>query len=456
MTGSTFHDTTRCFALILLSLLILPLSLTILLLTCPQSAIDKKTILVTGIGMSKGLTLARAFHLSGHRVIGADFEDGIIPCPGRFSKSISRFYTLPGRRKNYISLLVGIVEKESVDLWVSCSGVTSAIEDALAKKEIESQTRCKCVQFDEKTTAALHCKDEFTRVCAERGLSVPRSHRVCSAGEEERGKERRYILKPTDVNDIYRANMTLLPLPTPSQTSSKSSSPWILQEYIGGKEEYCTHSLVVRGEIKCFVACPSQELLMHYVPLQPTDARWRAMRKFTEGFLERWGNGEKEMLTGHLSFDFMAKRDEEDGVYAIECNPRAHTAVVLFGKEVVEGYLSVLDTNTNTKKGGKQEGKEEEELLSPSPLTTKPRYWIGHDLITLIIHPLFTLSMDFESVKTFFQHVFTWKEGTFESWDPLPALVLYHVYWPLTILSAWWGGRRWSRVNVSTTKMFSC
>ena len=32
----------------------------------------RKTVLVTGVSMAKGLSLARLFHRAGHRVIGAD------------------------------------------------------------------------------------------------------------------------------------------------------------------------------------------------------------------------------------------------------------------------------------------------------------------------------------------------------------------------------------------------
>ena len=87
-------------ALIVLSLMFLPLDLIILGLSYARSLAGRrslagvqtskppKTILVTGVGMTKGLFLARQFYIAGHRVIGADFETFGIPSPGRFSYAL--------------------------------------------------------------------------------------------------------------------------------------------------------------------------------------------------------------------------------------------------------------------------------------------------------------------------------------------------------------------------------
>ena len=104
-----------------------------------QSGFSPRTILVTGVGMTKGLTLARTFYLSGHRVIGADFEPNGAVSPGRLSSSLASFYRLEKPSPTlgatqYVEDLLDIVLKEKVDLWVSCSGVASAVEDAEAKE----------------------------------------------------------------------------------------------------------------------------------------------------------------------------------------------------------------------------------------------------------------------------------------------------------------------------------
>lgn len=445
--------------------------------------------------MAKGLTLARAFYLQGHHVIGADFEDGAIPCSGRFSKSISKFRAMKSPSstydsRSYINQMLQIVKEEDIDLWVSCSGVASALEDANAKELVERETRCRCIQLGVQETSTLHEKDLFMREAQRLDLPVPKTHNLSSPDDalsilsksHSLHPERKFILKTVGVDDANRGNMTLLPLHSKEATkrylsrlSIRPDQSWILQEFIPGGEEYCTHALIVRGEVKCFVACPSAELLMHYRALEPQSALSRAMLAFTREYVFR--SPHSEHFTGHLSFDFMVRdsavdeRSVERSLYAIECNPRAHTAVALFAgpptaattAAMVKAYLSTLDESPEGYPSVlKQNGLREDTIVFPET-GALPRYWIGHDLFSLVLQPLLdffvgriTVRQLCRSFMQFIVHVLTWKEGTFEAWDPWPAVVLYHVYWPLTILSAWWRGFRWSRVNVSTTKMFAC
>ncbi|KAM0819105.1 putative Carbamoylphosphate synthase large subunit [Seiridium cardinale] len=511
MDRKSLSSATKSFTLVFITILLLPLSLALssLALLTQQwpshmrrfqqqkqqrlGQQHRRTVLVTGVGMAKGLTLARAFYLNGHRVIGADFETRGIPCSGRFSKSLSAFRAMekPGPNndtRSYVSQLFNIVQEEGVDLWVSCSGVASALEDAKAKEFVERETSCKCIQLGVNETATLHEKDSFMREAENLGLPVPNTHDVVSSDDALRillesqaaHRERKFILKTVDVDDANRGNMTLLPLGSKKATKDHVSRlsitpehPWILQEFIPGGEEYCTHALIVRGQIKCFVACPSAELLMHYRALPRTSSLSRAMLAFTREYVFRSPN--PELFTGHLSFDFMVKdiavdeKSIERSIYAIECNPRAHTAVALFAQDgpettaMIQAYLSTLDETPDSYAGVlKQNGLREDSIVYPTR-TALPRYWIGHDLFSLVFYPVLqwmmgqgTLRQLSGSCIEFLDHVLNWKEGTFEVWDPLPALVLYHVYWPLTILSAWWNGFRWSRVNVSTTKIFGC
>jgi hypothetical protein len=47
-----------------------------------------------------------------------------------------------------------------------------------------------------------------------------------------------------------------------------------------------------------------------------------------------------------------------------------------------------------------------------------------------------------------------WRDGTLTVDDPVPFFVLYHVYWPARFVESLRTGKGWSRINVSTTKMF--
>ncbi|KAI9668275.1 MAG: hypothetical protein M1821_001095 [Bathelium mastoideum] len=463
---------------------------------------EPKTILVTGVGMSKGLALARHFHAAGHNVIGADFEPFGALNPGRVSRSIRRFYPLnaPSPQqgaKRYVQSLLDIIAREHVQLWVSCSGVASAVEDGEAKEAVERATGCKAVQFDPRTTRTLHEKDSFIARTAELGLNVPETHTITSHEEALRilkgAKREQFILKSLVLDDASRANMTLLPRSSDMETEKhvnelriSPQTPWVLQQFIKGPE-YCTHALVVKGIVRAFVACPSSDLLMHYEALPHESPLTHAMLDFTCKFAERHG----ESFTGHLSFDFlvadaeveeMKRRGKTRGatvnLWPIECNPRAHTAIVLFDKnpDMVDAYLDLLDlpkdafTRQKQQRAAKVNGFDlvDGDTGHPFIWPEAPHnyFWSGHDLVTLTILPIISWLTSFfggrplptvdifNSFHLFFNHLVLWKDGTFEFWDPWPWWWLYHVYWPMRFTYYALSGKRWSRINVSTGKVF--
>ncbi|OJD32400.1 o-methyltransferase family 3 [Diplodia corticola] len=442
-----------------------------------------QTILVTGVSMTKALVLTRLLHAHNpsHRIIGADFHP--LAC-GRASRSLSRFYVLSpptaaGDADPYITSLLRVIGAERCALWISCSGVASALEDGVAAEVVAKRTRCRVVQFGVADVRDLHEKDAFMERTRRLALRVPETRKVESAdamvaalrrcvglSARRREKEggcggRRFIAKSVGMDDKSRGDLTLLPRATERETREhvarlgvSKERPWIVQEFVRG-HEFCTHALVVRGRVRAFLACPSAELLMHYRALPADSPLSRAMLAFTERQTEPGG----EAFTGHLSFDFLVKDEDVEktdpesiALYPIECNPRAHTADVLLdgSMELADEYLAVLRDDPSTK-----------DIVTPKqPLKY---YWVGHDLVQLFLLPvLSTLTGQApvietaKSVREFIEHILFWKDGTFEVWDPLPWWWLYHVYWPMQFVNSIRTGRKWSRINVSTTKMFDC
>ena len=481
--------------LILLSFIFLPLDSLILFYSfclralAPQDGIRQRIrrypgfrpriILVTGVGMTKGLALARIFYLAGHTVVGADAEPYGVPVNGRFSKALKKFYRLPQPSEHdgsapYIQHLLKIVRKENVDLWVSCSSATTAVEDGLAKEIIEQRTDCRAIQFDVKTAAALYEKHSFIQKTIALGLPAPETYDVTTRHAVHTllnsKPKKQYIMKSAGVDGAVKGDKTILPRRSVSETYNHLSKvpiskekPWVLQQYIQG-EQYCTHALVVDGEVKAFIASPSLELLMHYEALPGTSGLSKAMLKFTQEFVKRNGEG----VTGHLAFDFMVEETmTESGLqkslYPIECNPGAHTAVVLFSSlspELAARYMDALMSKTDSFSSGYVNGYDANVLTPQNP---RKVYWIGHDLVSLVLHPALqairmrlTMHDFLAGCYTFLEHLLLWKDGTFEVWDPLPWWWLYHVYWPGQFLACIIQKRKWSRVNLSTTKLYSC
>ena len=435
----------------------------------------KNTVLVTGVGMTKGLILARLFHRRGHRVIGTDTHR---LSSGRVSRAVHKFLLLPDPENAdvYVRKLVDIVKKESVDLWVSVSDVNAAVQDAQAKEAIEEQTSAKAVQFGVQEVQTLHDKDAFMDRTLKIGLQIPDTGRIynkedilafLSKRQHLNGIDsgQRYLIKPVGVDDIARSAMPILDLSSPDASIETADSipfpaqvpshqaPYIIQELIEGPE-FCTHALIVRGRVRAFVACPSSSVLTHYTALSETSPLSRAMLAFTQRQAAAGG----AHFNGHMSFDFLARGDGGDGlaVLPIECNPRVHTAVVLFSEtpELVDEYTDALwSTASVTHSSG-------EPLRPRSP---RPCYWVGQDLVELVLYPAYlaaTRPWRFSrlvqlgaSVKEFWWHVFRWWDVTFEVWDPWPWWWMYHVYWPAQFLRYMVHGR-WSKINVSTAKAF--
>lgn len=526
---ATWHFLKNLF-LLSLSLLFLPIDTTVITAitiwnrvrlshpiaqddTPAPSPDQKKTVLVTGMSMSKGLVLARLFHRRGHRVIGADTHHLAM---GRVSAALDKFYLLPKGSDTentstenvededdpYVLRLLEVVKQEDVDLWISVSDVNATRKDAVAKDVIETQTKAKALQFNLKDVMNLHEKDAFMEHTRYLGLPVPDSQVVTSKNAvieflhrrggltlDEEGKGTQYILKPIGVDDIARNDMVLLPLATEQDTlrrldavpafvatSSREKPSVLIQEFIRG-QEFCTHALVVKGQVRAFTACPSSGVLMHYTALPEDAPLCRAMLAFTRIMATAGGSA----WTGHVSFDFLVKgrrgalspsslpgekdgevgdgeEEEEDvRIFPIECNPRVHTAIVLFNDtpRLVDEYLSILDqTRERTSGGG-----GDDPIFPKGPL--KQYYWVGQDLIERVIYPLYqhlfsgtvNRSQLGESVGEFVHHLQHWKDGTFEVWDPWPWWWLYHVYWPVRFLGFLFRGR-WNLLNVSTGKAF--
>lgn len=454
---------------------------------------EKKRILVTGVSMSKGLAIARMLHRQGHTVIGADVHR---LSSGRVSRAIRRFHLLPrphllprkGKDSSdnnthaYTARLLEIVRSERIHLWIPASDVGGALADSLAKEAVEARTSARVIQLGHDDVAAVDDKAAFMELVASLGLAMPATRRVGSASElraflettaprglslRPGGTGTQYVVKPVGVDDAARCDMAIVPLGTEDETLARidaipfgrggtgtgtgTGTGFVAQEYIRG-DEYCTHALVVRGNVRAFVACPSSALLTHYAALPAGSALGDAMLDFTR----RVAGARGRCWTGHVSFDFLVRRGTTT-VYPIECNPRVHTAVLLFARtpRLVDEYLSVLEPEQEPEQ---EPGPEPEPLY---PLPSPPIYWIGQDLVESVLYPAYETfvlgtvrpGQLARSTASFVRRVRHCKDGIFEIWDPLPFWWTYHVQWPLLFLRYLFKGR-WHKANVSTGKFF--
>lgn len=430
--------------------------------------------------MAKGLFLCRAFYLGGCHVVAADYDSRMNVSSGRFSKAVRKHYYISSPEKvgqdKFSADMIEIIRRERIDLLVTCSGVATAVEDARMVTSVEKAANCRAFQLRENVVRVLDDKLMFMKQTDDLGLASPKWHCLKSRGdvpfvlknltkEVERGSSIKYIIKSAGMDDVSRGAMPLLdPLRQKEAVSILSGldysngKTWILQEYFSGTAEYCTHAVVVNGIVKAFTACPSASVLMHYELLDPDSWIYADMRAFTETYAAALQKMHGK-VTGHLSFDFLLREQLTSGGLVlkpapIECNPRCHTATIIFrGREaeLTAAYLSSLD-----------DGRLGLKRLEVRRDETSRFYWMAHDLIALLALPVLQIQSLRDINQVVIQqlnciaHFMTWKDPTFEWWDPLPWFILNHIYWPLNLLRASFAGTKWKQLNVSTGKMFQC
>ena len=391
----------------------------------PRRAVAERprTVLVSGGKMTKALALARAFHGAGHRVVLV--ESARYRLTGhRFSRSVDRFHVVPKPDDpGYADALVEIVRAEGVDLYVPVCSPVASYHDALAEAALAPY--CEVLHPGPETVAMLDDKEWFAATAASLGLPVPDSHRITDGAQvldlDLAGRERPYILKSIAYDPVRRMDLTPLPRPTVEATAAfvddlpiAADNPWILQEFVEG-QEYCTHSTVRDGHVQVHCCCRSSAFQVNYEMVEhPEIEAW--VRRFV-GALG---------ITGQVSFDFI---EAADGIRAIECNPRTHSAITMFydHPDLARAYTDRI-----------------EGTVVPTP-QSRPTYWLYHELWRLLAHP-----------ATAAGRWRTLRDGTdaiFDLDDPLPFLLVHHLQIPWLLLDSLRRGGDWIRVDFNIGKL---
>ncbi len=390
----------------------------------PRTATEPKTVLISGGKMTKALQLARSFHGAGHRVILV--ESAKYRLTGhRFSRAVDRFYPVPPPQDpGYAAALVEIVRAERVDVYVPVCSPAASYYDALAKPAL--QPYCEVLHCDPDMITRLDDKYEFSAMAAAAGLTVPDSHRVTDpqqvADFDFTGHEPPYVLKSIPYDPVNRLDLTEVPLGTPARTADFARSkpiseqtPWIMQSFVGG-QEYCTHSTVRDGEVQVYCCCESSAFQINYEMVdKPEIEAW--VRAFVKAY----------ELTGQVSFDFI---EADDGtVFAIECNPRTHSAITMFYDHpgLAAAYL---------------DGRGP--MLTPRE-SSRPTYWIYHEIWRLVSEP--------KAVPARLRTIARGKDAIFDWSDPLPFLLEHHLQIPWLLLQNLMHGKDWIRIDFNIGKL---
>lgn len=388
------------------------------------AAEQPKTILIAGGRMTKALQLARSFHAAGHRAILIDTET-FWHSGNQYSNTVAAFYTVPDPAKDlpgYIDTLRAIARREKVDLFIPVAIFSVLYYDGMSEHPLADL--CEVCHFDAETIEMLDDKFAFAEQARSLSLTVPKSYRITAPEQvlnfDFSNETRKYILKSIPYDSKHRLDLTKLPCETPEATAAfvnrlpiSEAKPWILQEFIPG-QEYCTHSTVRDGQSTLYCCCKSSAFQVNYQQVdKPEIAAWvKRFLSAVPGY-------------GQASFDMI---QAEDGtVYAIECNPRTHSAITMFYNHsgVADAYLC-----SNAPANPLQ------------PLAhSRPTYWLYHELWRL------NEVRSLQQLQRWFNTIWQGKEAIFMVNDPLPFLMVHHWQIPLLLLDSLRKFRSWIRID---------
>lgn len=396
----------------------------------PADGAAPPTVLVSGGKMTKALVLARAFHAAGHRVVLVE-QARYRFTAHRTSRAVAAFHVVPAPGDpGFIDALEAIVRAEGVEVWVPVSSPASSLPEAEAAEALAALG----VETIHLTPAQVRvCDDKaaFAARAAELGLAVPDTHRITDPQQVldfdfAAAPGRSYVLKSIAYDPVRRLDLTPLPRPTPAETAAfvaglpiSEERPWILQELLEG-QEYCTHGTVRDGRLQVHIACRSSAWQLVYEHVDHPGIR---------DWVERWvaAGGPGTGATGQVSLDFI---ETPEGVKAIECNPRTHSAISLLEghPELAAAYLA------------RREGPALEPVAGG-----RPTYWTHHELWQGLTHPR-TLPERLALLRR-------GRDAVLAPGDPLPFLALHHLHVPSLLLANLRQGRPWQKVDLNIGKL---
>lgn len=277
-----------------------------------------KKILVTFARSFLALEMARHFHSAGHEVFVVDSKSHHVT---KYSNAIKKSFKLPSPRfdsKNYLKGLIQIIEQEKIDLLIPIYEEISYI----VKIADQFPSHCKIFAPPFNLYHELQNKWLFQQKLDSLGIETLK-YKLIQKNEDLHQLDftSAFAIKPC----YSRASQKVKKV-EPEQTSKihvniEPHNPWIAQQWATGMK-YCTYSICHEGKIFAHGVYPvnyaieGNSCLTFEAIEHPGIFHW--ITKFIE----------KINYTGQIAFDFIETEDHQ--LFAIECNPRATSGLLLF------------------------------------------------------------------------------------------------------------------------------
>lgn len=399
------------------------------------------TVMVTGGKMTKALHVCRHLAAAGWRVVLVETHK-YWHVGSRFSSSVASFHTVPvpeDHPEAYVQALLGIAAAEGVTMFIPVSSPIASLYDALAGEALAAQAQaqgrqCRSWSLPAATTALLDHKGSFSAHAAALELLVPQHHVVTSPqqlqqlnSEKALGAGRRFVLKSIAYDSVHRADLMLLPCSAAKlaaylarpDISITQQCPWILQEYIQGREYSC-YSLAHLGRLVAHADTAAALSNLNY-----KYEGHPAIRQWVEAFVQRTN------ASGQLCFDFI--ESAKDGrLYCIECNPRTSSVITEFhdSSQLAAAFASPADVH---------------QTINPLPHSC-PIYWWWNEVARLAASPWWY-------APTFLSVIGAGVDGVFTPADPWPFIALHYLQVPALLVGNMLRGNPWKKVDLCIGKV---
>ncbi|EED36110.1 conserved domain protein [Luminiphilus syltensis NOR5-1B] len=282
------------------------------------------TVLLTLGRFPKALSLARALHRGGFRVVVADpFRWHLCQVSNCVSKSYR--VTAPNTdRAKYIDDLLRIVDVEAVDLVIPVS------EEVVSTVEISDHlpASTQLLSGDKAVVDALHDKQRFGARAVALGLPTPATWLSNDREAQAFTRSNAFITKPLNgcsgIGFKWHAA---------GETPVEVGPDTLLQQAIEGTT-ISTLSLIHRGKV---IGTTVYEGLVYAGTVAIAFERKSAMTAVLE-----WVNAYCEHLdyTGFIAFDFIV--DSQHTAWGIECNPRLTSGIHFFDPDSLANGIGAL------------------------------------------------------------------------------------------------------------------
>lgn len=280
---------------------------------------SKKNILITAGRSWVTLDLARQLNAAGHKIFIADTSNYHV-C--RFSRATEKSFVVPSPRfepEKFIDSLVDIVQKHKIDFLLPICEEIFYISKALDK----FPAHCTVMSSPFEIMHTLHNKWKFMQLVKELNLNPPETHLVtCKEDLKNIPFKKPYILKPCYSRGSQKIQK-VTPPNEPPNIEIENFNPWVAQEWIEGKR-YCTYGICQNGIVNAHSIYPVGYAVDGNSCVMFESIDHAGILNWVKEFVR------KINFTGQIAFDFI---EDERGLFAIECNPRATSGAHLFKNE---------------------------------------------------------------------------------------------------------------------------